>query len=317
MRPQVLSYGELLIDFSQHGLGPLGFPAYEALPGGGVANLVVALASWGHPAAFAGRVGNDALGALLRRTLEDRGVDTARLVSSPRPTTMAIVSNDAKGDRSFDFLWKGTSCDGIPVTGPDPAALPRVFHFSSVSMSDPEGRRNNLTSARLHREAGCLISFDPNLRANLWASLDEARSAIREGLALADLVKISEEEVAFVLDEPVGDPADQGRRLREIYGPVVVFVTLGPLGCLWIGKGGSGSQPALKVSAVDTTGAGDCFMAGVLHVFLNQDQRPADLSPGDLSRMAAFGVAAGSLSTTRRGGIPSIPSLDAIQSRLS
>jgi fructokinase len=317
MKPQVLSYGELLIDFSQHGTGPLGYPSYEALPGGGVANMVVALARWGHPAAFAGRVGDDALGQLLRRTLQDHGVDVGRLVSSDRPTTMAIVSNDAKGERSFDFLWKGTSCDGIPVAGPDRAAVPRVFHFSSVSMSDPEGRKNNLASARLHREAGSLVSFDPNLRTNLWSSLGEARSAIREGLALADLVKISEEEVAFTLDEPVGDPGDQGRRLRALYGPSVVFVTLGPLGCLWIGPDASGRQTALNVNAVDTTGAGDCFMAGALHVFLGQPKAPKDLSGAEVAAMAAFGVASGSLSTTRRGGIPSIPTLAEVEARLT
>ena len=108
MKPEVLSYGELLIDFSQHGKGPLGYPAYEALPGGGVANMVVALARWGHATAFAGRVGADALGALLRQTLEGENVDTSGLSTSALPTTMAIVSLDAHGDRSFDFLWKGT-----------------------------------------------------------------------------------------------------------------------------------------------------------------------------------------------------------------
>lgn len=317
MKPQVLSHGELLIDFSQQGIGPLGFPAYEALPGGGVANLAVALAHWGHPVAFGGRVGSDALGSLLRQTLRDHGVDTSRLSLSTKPTTMAIVSNDSRGERSFDFLWKDTSCEGIPVTGPDLAALPRIFHFSSVSMSDRDGRRNNLTSARLHKEAGCVISFDPNLRLNLWPNPEEARVAIREGLALADVVKVSEEEVAFILDEPPGDRADQSRRLKDLYGPTILFVTLGPQGCLWFGPRASGAQGAPLVQAVDTTGAGDCFMAGALHVLLGQDRTPSDVGADILSRMAAFGVATGSLSTTKRGGIPSIPSLDDVQRLLA
>lgn len=85
LTPDVLSYGELLIDFSQHGNGPLGYPAYEALPGGGVANLAVALARWGHRTAFAGRVGQDALGTLLKRTLESEGIDVSLLTSTTRP----------------------------------------------------------------------------------------------------------------------------------------------------------------------------------------------------------------------------------------
>jgi len=317
MKPEVLSYGELLIDFSQHGKGPLGYPAYEALPGGGVANMVVALAQWGHPVAFAGRVGDDALGSLLRKTLADKGVDVSQLLSSPRPTTMAIVSNDAHGERSFDFLWKGTSCEGLPVVQPAPDAVPRVFHFSSVSMSDPEGRRNNLASARLHQEAGALVSFDPNLRSNLWSSAGEARSAIRDGLALADIVKISEEEVAFVLDEPLGDAKEQATCLVDRYELPIVFVTLGAQGCLWFCRREVGSQATPPVTVIDTTGAGDCFMAGALHVFLGLNKAVADLTPDDAAAIAAFGVASGSASTTNRGGIPSIPTLSAIGALLT
>ena len=316
MSSEVLSYGELLIDFSQHGLGPLGYPAYEALPGGGVANMVVALARWGHRTAFAGRVGADALGTLLRRTLEEEGVDTRELSSFPVPTTMAIVSLDSHGDRSFDFLWKGTSCDGIPVASPQKDQLPQILHFSSVSMCVPEGRKNNLATVRLHREAGCWISFDPNLRLNLWPDESTARAAIREGLALADVVKISEEEVAFVLGEVPSDPADQARRLFELYRPKVLFVTMGAHGCFWLCASVSGQRPAPRVAVVDTTGAGDCFMAGVLHKWLETGKSPGELTADDADSMAAFGVAAGSSSTTRRGGIPSLPPLETVEACL-
>jgi fructokinase len=317
MTPHVLSYGELLVDFSQHGMGPLGYPAYEALPGGGVANMVVALARWGHPTAFAGRIGADALGGLLKKTLEDEGVDIASLKASSKPTTMAIVSLDAHGDRSFDFLWQGTSCDGLPVVQPDPARLPKIFHFSSVSMCGPEGRRNNLESVRQHKAAGCWISFDPNLRETLWPDLNTARDAIREGLTLSDVVKISEEEAAFVLGEPQGDPRDQARRLFDQFRPSLLFVTQGPQGCLWLNATGSGHCAAPRVAVVDTTGAGDCFMAGILHTLLETGRAPGDLTPTQVSTLAAFGVAAGSASTTRRGGIPSLPKLSTVNELLN
>ena len=317
MSLEVLGYGEVLIDFSQHGLGPLGYPSYEALPGGGVANMVVALARWGHSVAFAGRVGDDALGVLLKRTLSEKGVDVSLLTASSRPTTMAIVSNDAQGDRSFDFLWKGTSCDALPATGTPSSPTPRVFHFSSVSMSDPEGRKSNLASALAHRRAGSVVSFDPNLRTNLWPSLDDARSAIEEGLRASDIVKIAEEEVAFVLDESLGNPEDQARRLGQRFAVPLLLVTRGAEGCLWACQGEFGSQRPPQVTVVDTTGAGDCFMAGALHVFLKLNKSVSALTPEDAATIAAFGVTAGSASTTNRGGIPSVPSLEQVEALLT
>ncbi len=300
LAPEVVAHGEVLIDLSQHGPGPMGYPAYEALPGGGVANLAVALGRWGHRVAFSGRVGDDAMGVLLRKTLEDGQVDTSRLTSDFPPTTMAIVSLDASGDRSFDFLWQGTSCAGLPVAVPTSGAAPRVFHFSTVSMCEPAGFANNLESARLHKAAGCTVSFDPNYRPRLWEDPAEARRAILAGLSLADLVKISEDEVAFVLDEPRGDPLTQAKKLRARIAPKLLFVTLGPQGCLWNSGGEWGSVPPPPVKVVDTTGAGDCFMAGVIHTYL---------AGGTVAEMAAFGVRTGSAATTQRGGIPSIPDI--------
>ncbi len=301
MTPEVLCHGEVLIDLSQHGPGPLGYPAYEALPGGGVANLAVALGRWGHRVAFSGRVGADAMGTLLRKTLEEGNVDTSRLTADFPPTTMAIVSLDATGDRSFDFLWQGTSCAGLPVAIPTPGAAPKVFHFSTVSMCEPLGFANNLESARLHKAAGSTISFDPNYRPRLWEDPAEARRAILGGLSVADIVKISEDEVAFVLGEPLGDPLAQAQKLRALASPRLLFVTLGPQGCLWNAGASWGSAAPPKVKVVDTTGAGDCFMAGVLHTFL---------AGGSVDAMAAFGVRTGSAAATQRGGIPSIPDLE-------
>ncbi|MEI8094281.1 MAG: carbohydrate kinase [Spirochaetales bacterium] len=324
MTPEVVAHGEVLIDLSQHGPGPMGYPAYEALPGGGVANLAVALGRWGHRVGFSGRVGADALGTLLRKVLEDGKVDTSRLTSDFPPTTMAIVSLDAHGDRSFDFLWQGTSCAGLPValarpTGQaDKAQLPKVFHFSTVSMCEPVGFANNLTSARSHKEAGVAISFDPNFRPRLWEKPDEARRAIHEGLALADIVKISEEEVAFALGEPAGDPLEQAKKLRAQLAkgktqPALLFVTLGPQGCLWNCGGEWGRQTPPPVKVVDTTGAGDCFMAGVLHSLLVLGKAPSQVLPAEAAALAAFGVKTGSLATTKRGGIPSIPTLEEVK----
>jgi len=158
-----------------------------------------------------------------------------------------------------------------------------------------------------------VVTFDPNLRTNLWTSAAEARSAIREGLMTSDIVKIAEEEVAFVLDEPLGDSETQARTLGSLFPTSVLLVTRGAQGCLWLSQGTVGHQEAPQVQAVDTTGAGDCFMAGAVHVFLRLGKAVTQLTPDDVAAIAQFGVAAGSASTTRRGGIPSIPSLEEVE----
>ncbi len=314
---EITCYGEILIDLSQCGAGGMGFPAYEALPGGAPANVAVALSKWGRSVAFSGATGPDTLGASLRETLARHGVDTSRLATVSRPTTMAVVSLDARGDRSFSIYWQGTSCEGLAPAVPSPGDGTRIFHFGSVSMCDPAGARNTLESARAHRDAGCLVSFDPNLRERLWTSLDDARSAILRGLELADVVKISGEEVAFLLGEAPADPIDQASRFRAVFPSGLLFVTLGPKGCLWHSGARSGSVSAPDVPVLDTTGAGDCFMAGVLQGILERSKPGRiDLSSllAEAEALAAFGAAAGSCATTRRGGIPAIPSLEEIAS---
>ena len=324
----VLTIGELLVDFSQTSPGPQGYPQYEALPGGAPANVAVALAKWGLRSGFLGNVGEDALGAMLKATLRGAGVDCSRLLPSREPTSLAMVSLAEDGDRSFAFYWKDTSCATLDprLTAPELCRGARIFHFGSVTLSTAQARETTLGAARAARAGGALISFDANLRPGLWGWQTElARGPILEAMGLSRLVKLSEEELYFL----AGVPAETGTihrddprnlrlmaDLRAATGVELLFVTFGKEGCRWLGSRGAGGLDTLAVRPVDTTGAGDCFTAGLVYQLLALGGDLVRLGPDDYLAMARRGVTGGALSTEKRGGIPSIPSLSEVEARL-
>ena len=323
-----LTIGELLVDFSQTTPGPQGYPQYEALPGGAPANVAVALAKWGLRAGFLGNVGEDALGAMLAATLVQAGVDCSRLLPSKAPTSLAMVSLAADGDRSFAFYWKDTSCSTLEprLAAPELCCGARIFHFGSVTLSTAQSRETTLAAVRAARAGGAVVSFDANLRPGLWAWQSErAREPMLEAMGLAHLVKLSEEELYFLAGLPAAagpihrdDPRNARLMagLRAATGVELLFVTFGKEGCRWLGPEGAGSLDTLAVRPVDTTGAGDCFTAGVLYQLLALGGDLRRLGPDDYLAMARRGVTGGALSTEKRGGIPSIPSLAEIEARV-
>jgi sugar/nucleoside kinase (ribokinase family) len=323
-----LTIGEVLVDFSQTTPGPQGYPQYEALPGGAVANVAVAMAKWGLTSGFIGNVGEDALGSMLTAALAQAGVDCSRLLTSWEPTSLAMVSLAPDGDRSFAFYWKDTSCSTLEPSLADPARCcgSRLFHFGSVSLSTGQSRATTLSAVRAARAGGAVISFDANLRPGLWAWQPErAREPILEAMGLCDIVKLSEEELYFLagVEASAGDIRRDDPLTTKLMAEVSaatgvdhLFVTFGKGGVRWHGLTDSGCLDSLAVSPVDTTGAGDCFMAGVLYRFLALGRGLRDLTPADYLAMARQGVTSGALSTEKRGAIPSIPTLAEIAARL-
>lgn len=325
---EFLTIGELLVDFCQTTAGPHGYPQYEALPGGAPANVAAAMAKWGLRAGFLGNVGQDSLGSMLTDTLQKAGVDCTRMLPSQEPTSLAMVSLAPDGDRSFAFYWKDTSCSTLDagLALPEKCADSRIFHFGSVTLSTRKSHETTLEAVRAAKAGGAIISFDANLRPGLWDWAPErARGPILEAMGLADIVKLSEEELCFLtgLQAPAGgiqrdDPrtVQSMSQLCSSTNVELLFVTFGREGSRWQGRHGTGCLDSLLVKAIDTTGAGDCFMAGILYQFiaLNRDLR--DLDAEAYRTMARHGVVAGALSTEKRGGIPSIPSLDEIQKYL-
>jgi sugar/nucleoside kinase (ribokinase family) len=310
----VTALGELLIDFTPAGLSGQGNPTFEQNPGGAPANVLAALSKLGCQTAFIGKVGTDQFGQFLKKTLDDVGVSTHGLVMTDTcNTTLAFVHLSPTGDRSFSF-YRDPGADLLL----EPAELPyqliedtEIFHFGSVSMTAEPSRSATLAAVRHARDQHKLVSYDPNLRLRLWKSPEAAKAGILSAMPLADMVKISEEELLFLTGET--DLAKGAELIMDTYGLKLVLITLGPGGAFAMNRQGQARKPTYDVKVVDTTGAGDAFTGGFLYRLIQSGKGPADLSAADLEEFLDFANAVGSLATTRKGAIPALPDLAAIE----
>ena len=317
----VCALGELLIDFAPHGVNAYGYPILSANPGGAPGNFLAALSCFGCGTAMIGKVGDDAFGRLLIETLKEAGIDTRAVLADPeRFTTLAFVSLDESGNRDFSFARKpGADTCLTPEEVEENADLIRnskVFHFGTLSLTDEPAASATRRALEIAREAGCLISLDPNLRKPLWKSEAAAKEAIEWSLRQADIVKISDEEIDFLWGL---EPEAGARKLLAEYGVRLVYATLGPKGC----HAASASGAAVTVESpkgihvIDTTGAGDIFGGSAMSRFLKIGRTPEALTEADLRGIVGFACAAASLSTQIQGGITSVPALDAVLAILS
>ena len=315
--PQVVSFGEALIDFvpTVSGVTLIEAPAFRKAPGGAPANVAVALARLGVSAGFVGQVGDDAFGHFLARTLDEAGVDTTALrYSTEARTALAFVSLRADGEREFmfyrhpsaDMLFKE---DDVDLSFVQAAQL---FHFGSITLIGEPSRSATLLAARSAQEAGLLISYDPNLRINLWDGPEAARAGIMIGWPVANVIKVSEEELEFLTGyapQDVSLLSDLGTLNHP--GLRVLVITLGREGCRYVTAEFGGDVPGFAVNAVDTTGAGDGFLAGLLKGLLAHPK--AYLDEGQLREICLYGNAVGALTTTERGAIPALPPAERVE----
>lgn len=306
----VVALGELLIDFTTIRADSDGYPTMAAHPGGAPANFLAAIAKFGGKAAMLGKVGTDTFGKLLTSTLREVGIETKGIVASDDFfTTLAFVTLDANGDREFAFARKPgadtqLSFDELELSLLDET---RVFHFGTLSLTGEPSRTTTYRAVEYAREHGKLITFDPNLRKPLWRELDEAKQQMLWGLAHADVVKISDEEVEFLFGLGVQEGAQY---ILEHFPVKLVFVTCGPDGCWFQNKNASGHVDSLRnIQVVDTTGAGDIFGGSAVWKLLQTGKAPEALDEAALREIVSFACTAAGLSTTKPGGISSVPDM--------
>ena len=313
----VVALGELLIDFTCIATDAEGYPTMAAHPGGAPANFLAALASFGAKTALLGKVGNDALGKLLLGTLRNAGIETGGMVVSDDVfTTLAFVTLDASGDREFSFARKPGADTQLEFAQLDLSLIEntKVFHFGTLSLTDEPARSATYQAVAYAKEKGKLITFDPNLRKPLWKDLEACKAQMLWGLQQADVVKISDEEVQFLFGLGVQEGA---AHILQQFGVKLVFVTCGADGCYYQNAQASGMVPSLRdIQVVDTTGAGDIFGGSAVWKLLQYGMAPDQLSDEQLQDVVSFACAAAGLSTTRPGGISSVPSLEEVQARL-
>lgn len=313
----VVALGELLVDLTQNGLSEQGNTLFEANPGGAPANVLAMLRKLGKNCAFIGKVGRDSFGDMLERTVREAGIDTRALYRDAEiPTTLALVHTFPNGDRDFSFYRKPGADIRLRAEELDTDLLGdcRIFHFGTLSLTDEPCRAATVRALELAREAGALISFDPNLREPLWSSLDEAKKQIAWGLARCDILKISDNELLFMTGESDFDAG--AAKLRAAYPNIrLLNVTAGADGSYSYYDALRVFEPACKRGGViETTGAGDTFCACVLNFVL---ERGLDgLTAEDLRGMLRFANTAAYIVTTRKGAIRSMPEREQVEALL-
>ena len=312
----VVALGELLIDFTPAGLSPAGMRLFEQNPGGAPANMLTAVSRVGLKTAFIGKIGADMHGDFLRSVLDSVPIDTSGLITDPSVfTTLAFVSLSITGERAFSFARKPGADTRLSIDeiNKDILSDTKVFHVGSLSLTDEPSRSATFEAVKLAKEAGAIISYDPNYREPLWDSVDKAMEMMRLMSEFADIMKISDEETSLLT--PYKEPLEAGKYLVE-RGRKLVVVTLGEKGALVVSKAGYVEVPGFKSNVVDTTGAGDSFWGGLLARFLSENMDLDNITSKQMYDIARFGNAVASLCVEKRGGIVSIPSLDETLERL-
>ncbi len=310
--PEIVTVGEALIDLTQTMEDAGGIRHYAAFPGGAPANVAVAAARLGGKAAFIGKVGRDAFGGAIRRTFLENGVDVSGLYEARQAlTTLAVVSVDAEGERSFSF-YRSPGAD-TQLTGEEAAAAlraygqrPRFLHFGSVSLTAEPARTATMEAARLAREMGVLLSYDPNYRASLWPDEATALEQMKRPLSLCHVVKLAEEELELLTG--LADLEAGSLALFQTYGIPLIVITMGEGGSFYRLGACTGRVKGRSVQVADTNGAGDTFLGALLTRLVSAAGLDS-LTPEELEAGLDFANRAAALTCTRPGAIPAMPTL--------
>jgi len=303
----VTALGELLIDFAPVGKDENGYPTLAAKPGGAPPNYLAALSKYGAKTALISKVGTDAFGKMLIQTLKNIGIETSGVKEDDSVfTTLAFVTLDETGDRSFSFARKPGADTCIKYDEIDLSLIDnsKIFHFGTLSLTNDPSKETTQKAVAYAKKAGKIISFDPNLRESLWDDLENAKQQMLWGLKQADIVKISNDEVEFLWGCNEKEGAE---KLLEDFDIKLAMVTSGANGALIKNRNASVFSPCLSVNCRDTTGGGDIFGGSAVSEILRFGKAPEDLSGDELEKILKFAIIAACLSTEKYGGIPSVP----------
>lgn len=313
---EIAALGESLIDFTPSGTSEAGMRIFEQNPGGAPANALAVFAKFGEKVAFIGKVGNDMHGLFLKETMEKAGIDTKGMIISDKVfTTLAFVSLNEQGEREFSFARKpgADTCLMEQEVNVDIIKDSKILHIGSLSLTDEPCRSATFYALQQAKDAGKIISYDPNYRALLWESVESAIAGMRSPLDYVDVMKISDEETKLLTD--IEDPEGAAKALLA-KGVSLVAVTLGKDGAYVCTKEGGAVVPGFESKVVDTTGAGDSFWGGFLYQLAKSGKRPEEVTLEEAKTFARFGNAVASLCVEKRGGIPAMPTMEQVTERL-
>ncbi|XP_058085571.1 probable fructokinase-7 isoform X1 [Magnolia sinica] len=311
----VVCFGEMLIDFvpTVGGESLAEAPAFKKAPGGAPANVAVGISRLGGSSAFIGKVGQDAFGYMLAEVLKENNVDNSGMRFDPvARTALAFVTLRADGEREFLF-FRNPSADMLfrqSELDIDLIKKASIFHYGSISLIEEPSRSTHLAAMDIAKRSGSILSYDPNLRLPLWPSADAARCGIMSIWDQADIIKVSEEEIRFLTEGD--DPYDDDVIFKKLFHPnlKLLVISEGSEGCRYYTKQFKGRVGAIKVKAVDTTGAGDAFVSGILSILVSDPDLLKDEKK--LREALWFANVCGALTVTEKGAIPALPTRDAV-----
>lgn len=311
----VTTLGEILIDFTFSGINQEGKKIFEENPGGAPGNCACAISKLGGKSAFIGMVGEDSFGEDVKIALKNCGVDVSGIkTTTEQHTTLAFVSLNENGERSFSFCRNPGADTMLSKEDVNTSliSISKIFHIGSLSLTNEPSRSAELFAIDYAKKNNCLISYDPNYRENLWKGRSDAVDVMKSIFSLADIVKVSDEELSILYGENIEIKTGAELILKE--GVKLVLITLGKDGVFYMGYDATGEKIYGKVlpqpvKVVDTTGAGDSFTGGLLYR-LTRRENPLHFSKQELEEDLKFANAVASICVTRRGAIPALPTLE-------
>ncbi|GAB7221028.1 aminoimidazole riboside kinase [Vibrio owensii] len=280
---------------------------YLKCPGGAPANVAVAISRLGGNSAFFGRVGQDPLGRFMKATLAQEQVNTDyMLLDEAQRTSTVIVDLDDSGERSFTFMVK-PSADQFLI----PADIPEFaqgewLHVCSIALANEPSRSSTLKAMQDIKAAGGFVSFDPNLREEVWANPEELKPVVRQAIELADVIKFSDDELLFLTDT---DCLETGLEAIRAFNNTLVLITQGAKGALVVFEGEQELIAGQAVKPVDTTGAGDAFVGGLLARLAQQNEWA---NKEAIHSAVNWANGCGALATTQKGAMTALPTQDAL-----
>jgi fructokinase len=290
--------GDAVVD-----LIPDGDASYLKCPGGAPANVAVAIARLGGNSAFFGRVGQDPLGRFMKQVLNEEGVNTQyMLLDKEHRTSTVIVDLDENGERSFTFMVKPSADQFLQPHDVPAFQQGEWLHVCSIALANEPSRTTTLAAIKAIKTAGGYVSFDPNLREEVWLNPTDLKPVVLQAVALADVVKFSDNELLFLTEKE--DLQSALNWLNEQYQLPLIVVTQGKKGALVIHNHQQRLVTGKAVNPVDTTGAGDAFVGGLLAgLVASENWQKSE----NLLSVIHQANACGALATTAKGAMTALP----------
>ena len=314
---KVISIGEALIDFIPHEKGRAlnDVENFLRVPGGAPLNVAAAVAKFGGKSQMITKLGQDGFGDAILAEIKPLGVDVSRVSRTKKANTaLAFVSLKEDGERDFSF-YRNPSADMLLEADEIVAEdfnKKDILHFCSVSLIDAPIKEAHRRAIEIAEEKGTLISFDPNVRLPLWESPEACRKAIIEFLPMANILKISDEELEFITG--IKDEEEALQWLLQGNVKVIIY-TKGTNGAEFITKDKKVFSPSFKVQAQDTTGAGDSFIGSFLYQITDNEyslEELMSLEEGKIKDILTFSNATAALTVCKKGAIGALPTKEEV-----